>query len=295
MEKILVTGSRGLVGSRFVELSRSDHQLLTPGSSLFDLKNIDTIDHFLREYQPDWVINFAAFTDVDAAEQGIHDPSSPAWKINVGGVQNLTNAFISEKIIHISTDMVFSGDLLQPGPFNENDTTQTDASQLTWYGYTKSQAEKIILERGGTILRIIYPVRAVFTPKPDFLRGALHRYQSGTLRPLFTDQQISIAFIDEMSCVLNEIIKQDMRGIFHASSDTTTPYDLVKFSLEQLGIVPDLETALIDDFLETQPNPYRYPRYGGLKTAMTEKKLGIRFSTWQGVVEKMIAQGLSLT
>ena len=294
MKKILVTGAKGLVGSRFVELSNKQYQFLTPELPDFDLTDIDNVYRTVIEFNPDWVINFAAFTDVNAAETQPHDETSLAWQVNVKGVENLVNAFLSDKIIHISTDMVFSGDLEQPGPFSEYDKTQDDPSKLTWYGYTKNQAEKVILKHGGSILRIIYPVRASFPLKLDYIRGAHQKYKSGKMHPLFNDQQMSIAFIDEIAETLNRIIDQDARGIFHASSDTTNPHELITFVLEQLGETPDLQKASIIDFLKTQPNPYRYPQFGGLKTINTEKELGVHFSSWQTVVEKLIAQGLSL-
>jgi len=291
--KILVTGASGLVGSRFVELSHQ-FQTFTPDLPDFDLTDIDKVYKTINEIKPDWIINFAAFTDVNAAESQPHDETSLAWKVNVTGVENLANAFLSDNIIQISTDFVFSGDLSRPGPYAENDQPQKDKTKLTWYGYTKNQGERVIFNHGGSILRIICPVRANFPPKADYIRGFLKKYKEGNLPPLFTDQQISISFIDEVSNTLTRIINQDARGIFHASSDTTTPYELMSFVFDQLGERPDLAKASIVDFLKTQVNPHRYHQYGGLKTTFTEREIGTHFSSWQTVVEILIAQGLCL-
>ena len=294
MKKILVTGANGLVGSRFIELSGGDYKFFSPEFPDFDLTNIDNVYKTVIDAQPDWIVNFAAFTDVNAAEGQSHDESSLAWKVNVNGVENLANAFLSDRIIQISTDMVFSGDLAQPGPYSEYDQPQRDRNKLTWYGYTKNQGEKVILSHGGSILRIIYPVRAHFAAKADYIRGFLNQYKERRIPPLFTDQQISIAFIDEISAAIKNIIDQDAKGIFHASSDTTTPFELISFTLEQLGEQPNLRQASIAEFLKTQPIPYRYHQYGGLKTISTERELGMHFSSWQTLVEILIDQGLSL-
>ena len=294
MKKILVTGGTGLVGSRFVELAKN-YQLLTPDFPDFDLTDIDSVYRTVTEFNPDWIINFAAFTDVNAAENQTHDETSLAWKVNVDGVKNLTDAFLSDKIIHISTDMVFSGSLEKPGPYSEDSKPETDKNKLTWYGWTKNQGEQVIFKHGGSILRIIYPVRAEFPQKLDYIRSNLKRFADGKMFPLFDDQQISIAFIDEIVDTLNAIIEQDARGIYHCSSDTTSPFELIKNTLDQLGEdSSSLKKGSLVDFLKTQPNPYRYPQYGGLKTVNTEKELGLMFSTWQTVVEKLIAQVLSL-
>jgi len=294
MKKILVTGASGLVGSRFVDLSRGEYRFITPDLPDFDLTDIDNVYKTVIEAQPDWIVNFAAFTDVNAAESQPHDESSLAWKVNVTGVENLANAFLSDRIIQISTDMVFSGDLTQPGPYSEYDQPQRDKNKLTWYGFTKNQGEKAILSHGGSILRLIYPVRAHFATKADYIRSFLNQYKEGKIPPLFTDQHISIAFIDEVSAAIKNIIDQDAKGIFHASSDTTTPFELTSFTLGQLGEQPDLKKASIVDFLKTLPNPYRYHQYGGLKTISTEGELGMHFSSWQTMVEILIDQGLSL-
>lgn len=292
--KILVTGANGLVGSRFIDLS-SKYQLLTPDINELDITNADSVYKYVRDNNPDWIINFAAFTDVNAAELQPHDETSLAWKVNVEGLKNLTDAFLSDQIIQISTDMVFSGSIDHPGPYAEDDTPEKDPSKLTWYGWTKNQAEKVILNHGGSILRIIYPVRAEFAGKLDYIRAILKKYVDGKLHPLFDDQQISISHVDEIVENLHAILDQDARGIFHTSSDTTTPYDLIKFTLDQLGADNSVvKPSSIIDFLKTQTNPYRYPQFGGLKTVITEKTLGIKFSTWQTVVEKLVGQGLNL-
>lgn len=293
-ERILVTGADGLVGSRFVEKS-NQYQFLTPKYPDFDLTDEDLVKKTVEDFKPEWIINFAAFTDVNAAENQTGDENGSVWKVNVIGVKNLLKAFPSKNIIQISTDMVFPGSEENPGPYSENDKSPDSSDSLTWYGWTKNQAEKEVLSSGGSVLRIIYPVRSDFDPKLDYIRGALKKYASGKMYPLFMDQQISIAYIDEIAETLQIIIDTESKGIFHCSSDTTTPYELITFTVDQLGgDASTIKSTSIKDFLATQPNKNRYPIYGGLKTVKTENKLNIHFSTWQTVVEKLIGQGLSL-
>jgi dTDP-4-dehydrorhamnose reductase len=293
-EMILITGASGLVGSRFIELAK-DYKLSTPDLPDFDLTDKECVKEVIEKINPEWIVNFAAFTDVNSAENQTGDRGGLAWKINVEGVKNLIDAFPSKKIIQISTDMVFPGNIDYPGPYAENDKTPNTNDSLTWYGWTKNQAEKIVLDYGGTVLRIIYPVRAHFDQKPDYIRGALMKYSEGKMYPLFDDQQICIAFVDEVAETLKKIIDSNNMGIFHCSSDTTTPYELISYVVDQLGgDASKIKSASIQSFLATQTNKSRYPVYGGLKTVKTEERLDLHFSTWQTVVEKLIAQGLSL-
>ncbi len=292
--KVFVTGASGLVGSRFIELAKH-YEFVTPEFPDFDITDEKAVKNIIDEHHPEWIVNFAAFTDVNAAEAQRGDENSAAWKINVEGTQNLVNAFPSNKIIQISTDMVFPGTVENPGPYSEVDKTPDTKDNLTWYGWTKNRAEKIVLNQGGTVLRIIYPVRSRFDLKLDYIRGVLKKYSDGTMYPLFHDQQICIASIDEIAETLQKIIDTETSGIFHCCSDTTTPHELISFTVDQLGgDSSTIKSASINTFLETQPNKNRYPVWGGLKTVKTEEKLDLHFSTWQTVVEKLIGQGLSL-
>ncbi|HCX25292.1 MAG: DTDP-4-dehydrorhamnose reductase [Candidatus Collierbacteria bacterium GW2011_GWB1_45_35] len=293
--KILVTGASGLVGSRFIEKYSDKFNFVTPEYPQFDLTNKEQVSQLLEKENPDWIVNFAAFTDVNASEAQSGDETGPAWQVNVEGTKNLSDSFKSKNFIQISTDMVFPGDLSQPGPYEEPETPPDSSEKLTWYGWTKNRAEKIVRDNGGTILRIIYPVRVKFEPKSDYIRGALKKYADGKMYPLFRDQQICIAFIDEIAEALDRIIETGSHGVFHCSSDTTTPYELITFVIDHLSADSSvIKSISVHEFLKTQTNPNRYPVWGGLKTKITEETLDLHFSSWQTVVELLLGQGLSL-
>lgn len=293
-EKILVTGGTGLVGSHFVETCQ-EFTLFAPKREELNLLDQKSIEQYLIKNNPDWIVNFAAFTDVNAAEFQKGDTDGKAWQVNVESVQNLLNAFKSRNIIQISTDMVFPGNLSQPGPYEEDDLPPETDEQLTWYGWTKNRAEKLIKERKGIILRIIYPVRANYDAKLDYIRGALKKFSGGKMHPLFNDQQISIAYIPEVSETITRIIKAEKFNVFHCSSDITTPFELISRVISELGgDISSLQSSSVEEFLKTQENKARYPIYGGLKTKKTEDLLETHFSTWQTVIDFLIAEGLKL-
>lgn len=300
MREILVTGASGLVGSRFVELAKDKYNLHTPDYPDFDLTDIKKIKALVDDISPDVVINFAAFTDVTAAESQRDDKDSSCWKINVEGTKNLVNALSGARLrfIQISTDMVFPGSEEFKGPYKENDKPEQDSAKLTWYGYTKAQAEKVVLTASGdaAVLRIISPVRAKFGPKLDYFRKPLSLFDQGKLYPMFADQQISISFIDEVAQALDKIIEADSPGIFHASSsDVTTPYEIISYLLEKArGVKGVVKKSSIGDFLKTVDSPVRYPKYGGLDASETSKKLAIKFSSTKEIVDKLVQQGISI-
>lgn len=299
MKKVFVTGSAGLVGSRFLELQKENFNITAREIDKLDITNKSAVEKYFSKNKFDAIINFAAFTDVSAAEMQREDKKGACWQVNAGGVGNLLDALdpVKTQFIQISTDMVFPGNTDDPGPYSEGHKPETKSSKLTWYGFTKAEAERIVKERFGdraTIVRLIYPVRSRFDEKLDYLRKPLKLFDEGKLYPLFNDQQISITFIDEACLVIEKLIKQKIHGIFHASCpDTTSPYEIISYLIRKVrGVKSAVEVTSLDEFLKTVGNKSRYPKYGGLSVKATEKVLGIRFGPWREIIDKLILQGL---
>lgn len=294
MNKILVLGSTGMVGSRFVELHGDKSELLTPSHAELDVTSSESVNLYFREHKPDFVVNFVAYTNMAEAENQRGDKSSESWKINVDAVKNLAEASKENNsfLINISTDMVFSGSVENPGPYSEDDKPEEDSDKVTWYGYTKSQGEKVlqeVLKDNFAILRIIYPVRAKFDKKLDYVRKPLSLFDEGKLYPMFVDQQVSISFVDEVATALEKIILVRKTGIFHASSnDTATPHKLISYAIEKArGVNGAVKQISVDEFLKNAGSSVRYPKFGGLKVEKTQKMLGIKFSSWRQIVDKL--------
>ena len=301
--RILVTGSDGLVGSRFLELSENRDYLHTPTQVDLDLTNTGDIYNLFQSYEFRAVVNFAAFTDVGEAEKQRNKKEGLAYQVNVVGVKNLLNAVkpLAGKIqfIQISTDMVFPGSMEMKGPYEETLTPRIPTDKLTWYGFTKAEAERQVMEEmqdSATIVRMIYPVRAKFSIKTDYLRKPLKLFDEGKLYPIFSDQTISISFIDEVAKALDKIINLKLFGIYHvSSSDTGTPFEIVNYLLEKTrGVKNAVKPILLDEFIKnTGSSPLRYPKFGGLTVRKTQAKLGINFSPWRKIIDTLIAQGIT--
>ena len=138
-KKILITGSCGQLGT---ELSH-----LLPDAILTDVNDLDITDlnavlHFVKENDIGTIINCAAYTAVDKAE----DEVELAEKINVLGPLNLAQT--GATIIHISTDYVFDGKGYRP--YEPEDET----NPMSVYGKTKRAGEKAVLENADTAIII---------------------------------------------------------------------------------------------------------------------------------------------
>lgn len=157
MQKILITGSNGLLGQKLVyklkdkanvsciATARGENRLVQKSGyeyAQLDITNYNNVAEVFTKYMPDVVINTAAMTNVDACET----EKEAAWLLNVTAVEHQVKVLedLSKKnsnykphFIHLSTDFIFDG---THGPLDENETP----NPLSYYADTKLAAEKIV-------------------------------------------------------------------------------------------------------------------------------------------------------
>ena len=133
--RVLITGSNGQLGSEIKELAANYKKLDFIFKDLpeLDICNFEALQAFIIDYNINIVINCAAYTAVDKAEED----AEIAKKVNSKGVLNLVNAMetVDGKLIHISTDYVFDGNHFLP--YKESDSV----SPIGVYGETKRAGE----------------------------------------------------------------------------------------------------------------------------------------------------------
>ncbi len=294
MKKILVVGATGLVGSRFVSLAKDKVGIIPVDENTLDITSAEAVDNYFSENEFDSVLNFAAITNVDAAEKEKGDENGITWRLNVVGVENLTKACIkyNKFIVQISTDFIFKGDQNNPGPYSEDAEIPDSMDGIGWYGWTKNRAENLLRnsECRNVIVRIAYPFySAEFTPKLDYAKNYLKLHDDGKLFPIFTDQTLSVINVDELVEPLLKILTEELIGTFHiVSSNTTTPFDFVEYLLRKARNVEGVvQKGLMEEFLKAEGRTPR-PRLGGFKTKFTEKNLNMKFKTWQEMVDEFV-------
>lgn len=295
--KILITGANGLVGSHFVENYPKDLKfssiILSPDKSELDITNQKSVENFFKLNRPDVIIHFAAFTDVSAAEEQRGDKDGSCWTVNVEGTANLIRAINYQPyFIYISTDVVFSGNKDNPGPYAEGFPPEQDEKLLSWYGWTKKEAESLVSNNleNWAILRISNPSRAKYDLKLDYVRKILTLFDTGKLYPLFNDQYLTLTFIDEVTASLKILLQKRLAGFFHVSSNNIfTPFKLANLLIEKTRQVKNVVRPIsIESFLKD--NPARYPKYGGLKVEKTQQMLNLKFKSWEEIIEILATQ-----
>ena len=137
--RVLITGSNGQLGSEIKELATNYKKVDFIFKDLpeLDICNFKALQAFIIDHKINAVINCAAYTAVDKAEE----ESIIATKVNYEGVLNIVNALqtVNGKLIHISTDYVFDGDHFSP--YKESDPV----SPIGVYGKTKRAGELAVI------------------------------------------------------------------------------------------------------------------------------------------------------
>jgi dTDP-4-dehydrorhamnose reductase len=296
MKECLVIGASGLIGSRFVELAKNNLDIIPVDEKTLDITDKDAVRVFFKENKFNSVLNFAAITNVDGAEKENGDQTGLTWKLNVVGPLNLARASKENNkfLVQISTDFIFKGLEEDAGPYGEDHPIPQDSNGIGWYGWTKNRAESELkkIDCRYAVVRIAYPFYSErYEQKLDFAKNYLKLYDEEKLFPIFTDQTLSVINVNDLIEPLIKILSEEIEGTFHlVSKDTTTPFDFVEYLLKKTRNVEGVvQKGSMKEFLKVEGRTRR-PRLGGLKTEITEDKLGMKFKSWREMVDDFVSK-----
>lgn len=244
MERLLITGASGLLGSKIVELTGENYQVIPVhntkplhlNSSKLDITNRKEVFNLFRKTKPDIAIHTAAETNVDKCET--HEEL--AWKINVEGTRNVAEACseTSAKMVYISTDYVFDG---EKGLYTEEDTP----NPINHYGITKLEGENQVKKicKNYVILRtsVLYGWHPY---KINFATWVINSLKQKKNTSIITDHFNTPTLADNLAEMIIEAIQKDLQGLYHASgSQRISRYQFAQqitkiFNLNQSLIKP---------------------------------------------------------
>jgi dTDP-4-dehydrorhamnose reductase len=267
---ILVTGAKGLVGSKFTEMFKDEYLFesldISDPQNPIDITNKTQVSSALENSEAEFVVHYAAYTDVTGAWKQNGDQTGVAYKVNVEGTRNLIEACkkTNKHLIHISTAYVFDG--IKEGLYSESDVL----NPIEWYGHTKAEAEKIILESdiNWTILRIDQPFRSDTLERQDVVRRIVQGLKEEKLYPQFTNHYFGPTYIDDFAKVVDFIIRTKTTGVFNASSgEKWTDFDFANLVKDTFNLNGEVKRGDIKEYLKTLDRPYQK------NTAMDVSKL----------------------
>ncbi len=272
-DKVVVLGGRGMLGAAIESVFGS----AGIDSEGYDLPEVDITQAETLESLPPagCVINCAAYTDVDGAE----DDSGSAFKVNAEGAGNVARYCDKNSVfmVHISSDYVFDGETERP--YYENDPV----NPINIYGKSKAEGEQAVrrLCRENLIVR----TQSLFGMNGEnFVSAIVSRLDrdNGELR-IVCDQWSCPTNTKHLALAVLNLIRVDAGGTVHASaSDSCSWYEFGKTIAEMTGasnrIVPVGSTEY--------PRKARRPRNSVLDTSLYKQLTGESMPTWrEGLVD----------
>jgi dTDP-4-dehydrorhamnose reductase len=242
---IAVLGAGGQLGSAFVRLLGDDALPVTRAD--LDLRRPDDIEPWLEAKRPDLVINCAAYTAVDAAE----DDADTARLVNATAVGHLAEVASAKGIglVTFSTDYVFDG--TKDDAYLESDAT----NPLNVYGTTKLEGEQLVAAAYPSAL-VIRTSWVLSGTHRNFASTMLDQLSKGTVR-VVDDQKGKPTLVEDLTAATLAGVQAGATGLLHmASQGETTWCGLAREVAEIAGLDPDLVRSITTDEF---PRPARRP------------------------------------
>jgi dTDP-4-dehydrorhamnose reductase len=214
---ILVTGSNGQLANELKDFF-SNEKILYLDKDNCDITDILKLENIFNKNKFKFVINTAAYTKVDLAEDNFY----LANLINFEGVKNLTNICnkYDVSLIHISTDYVFDGS--KNVPYNEDDIK----NPLSIYGKTKSIGEDYIISNSNSYIIIRTSWLYSHKSNANFI-GAIKRISANGVINIVFDQTGTPTNASDLSDIIYKILHNYnicKNNIYHFSNEGTTSW-----------------------------------------------------------------------
>jgi dTDP-4-dehydrorhamnose reductase len=288
--KILLTGKDGQVGFALNKKLASLGEIIATNRAMLDLTNADAIRVFIDKTKPDIIINPAAYTKVDQAQ----NESQLAFQINALAPQVFAEkaSELHIPIIHFSTGYVFDG--LKDEPYLETD----EANPQSVYGQTKWQGEEGVRKyKKHIILRTSW----VFSSHgQNFLKTILRLIQEKTSLSVVSDQIGTPTSTEALADVTYKIIKAILKdpnfkdfGTYHMTlDDETNWYRYTCFITDEakyLGLQTLMTSKdIIPISSDTYPTLAKRPMNSRLDTTKIKKTFMLELPYWEVEVKRIL-------
>lgn len=285
MTSFLILGGSGILGS---EVIRSANKLgldyLAPRSSDLDIRNSSLADEFISNYQPNWIINCAAWTDVEGAEDSI----SLADQLNAQAVGNLAAAALKNgsSLIHFSTDYVFDGN--SSSAYEVSDST----NPINQYGASKLRGELALTDSG---LKSGYVVRTSWlygAQGKNFVKTMARKALNGESVNVVDDQIGSPTSARDLAAATFEIVRvKPEAGIFHfANQGSCSWYEFAQEIFRLVGTTIEMVKPIGSDAFKVKA---KRPKNSVLSTVKWQDSNLSKIPRWQESLEVLFPEILA--
>lgn len=279
---ILITGANGQLGREMRNILHNSDEFNIYFTDIdeLDITNKDAVKNFVCNHNIGYIVNCAAYTAVDAAE----DNKELCESLNHTAVANLAEAALARNawVIHVSTDYVFSGTSCRP--YNECDVVDPK----TVYGKTKLDGEfalSSILPEKHIIIRTAW----LYSPYgKNFVKTMMSLGASKDSLNVVYDQVGTPTYAGDLAKVIHKIILSENKipGIYHYSNEGVCSwYDFTKIILCIAGIT-SCEVYPVSS--AEYPSKAVRPAYSVLDKSKIKRTFGIAIPYWIDSLEKCI-------
>jgi dTDP-4-dehydrorhamnose reductase len=282
MTKILVCGAKGQLGSCLKKISGNFPDFIFDFTDVEELNILDlvSLNLYILNSQPKYIINCAAYTQVDKAET----EREKAFLLNAEAVNNLLQAAMQSgaRLIHISTDYVFNG--RSHIPYKENALTDPDSV----YGLSKLKGEMYVSDSANSIvIRTSWLYSGFGT---NFMKTVLRLGKEREEIRIVYDQVGTPTFAGDLAEVILQIIQtsdknlsQFKAGIYHYSNEGVASwYDFAKEIVDLAG----LKTRVLPIETSDYPLPAPRPQYSVLNKRKIRDTFGISIRHWKEALKE---------
>jgi dTDP-4-dehydrorhamnose reductase len=272
--RLLVAGAQGLLGAAITrEFSRDSEIHAFAGRAALDLTDAAAVRSAVLSTRPDAVINCAAFSGVDAAEERPAD----ALAVNAFGTLALARAArdAGAALVHYSTDFVFDGNVDRP--YTEEDAP----GPRSFYGLSKLLGEWFAAESTRAyVLRVesLFGDPALGAPPKGSLHTIVARIRAGGAVPVFVDRTVSPSYTSDIAGATRAILARNIpAGVYHCvNSGAATWAEVAEEAARVLNRPAVLEPMTLESANLKAPRP----KYCALSNAKLAK-FGITMRPWQ--------------
>jgi len=276
-KKFLITGGNGQLAKEFIRsLDRQGYHYFAPSEDHLDITDSDQVEEVVGKYNPDIILNCAAYNDVDSAEEY----PEKAFAVNSEAVKNLAEVCNKFNIffVHFSSDYVFDGqktDLYieedQPNPINI-------------YGKSKLRGEEAISTQLTNFL--IFRLSWAFgNGQQNFLyKASRWASEQKDLSIVFDEESVPTYTGDVVKWTLLALEKS-LKGVFHlTSSGYCSRYEWVKYYFEKIGNPIPIAPINFKEILSGA----KRPQFSAMSSRKIAKTLEIEISHWMDAVDRFV-------
>ena len=287
--KILITGANGMLAKEVKEKFEKENTLINTDVEDLDITDEIQVEEFVSKIKPDWIINCAAYTAVDKAEENLE----LADKINGDGPTNLAKAAKNNecKLVHISTDYVFGGDLSLCKDYKEDDKKEP----VTVYGITKLHGEEGIEKN----LKEFYIFRTAWLygiGGNNFVKTMTKLGSSRDEINVVSDQHGSPTYAKDLANIIYEAIEKKIPyGVYHATNlGYTTWYEFTKEILTEQNIECKVNPVSTDEYIKMMKITQAKRPFNSKLSKNKLIKAGINVPEWKDGLKRYLEEAKNI-